>query len=151
LKAAFLLHFTQLVDWPDAAFGGEASPLVICTLGDDVFRGDLDAIVRGKAAGSRPLNVLHLTAAQPVQGCHVLFVAAGERTRVSLLVARLNEAPVLLVGETDDFIEKGGSIGFVVEANKVRFNINLIAARRAGLKVSSRLLLLARSVKGGRL
>jgi hypothetical protein len=148
LKAAFLFHFAQLVDWPAGALGADQDPLMLCTLGEDPFHGDLEAVVEGKLAGNRPLHVQHFKQAQDVQGCHLLFVGGGEPSRVPLLFAKLKDTPVLTVGETQDFVKQGGMIGFCLEGNKVRFEINLDAAQRAGLKISSRLLLLAKSVVG---
>jgi hypothetical protein len=148
LKAAFLFHFAQLVDWPSEA-AGNSGPLIICTVGDDPFNGDLESAVEGKLAGMRPLRIQHFKPAQDVLGCQVLFIGGGDHMRVPLLLARLKTAPVLTVGETDDFVKQGGIIGFSREGNKVRFEINLEASQRAGLKISSRLLLLAKSVVGG--
>ena len=149
LKAAFLFHFVQLVDWPAGALGADTSPLTLCTLGLDTFD-DLEAVVSEKLIGTRPLRVVHLKQGQDTQACHLLFVASGERTRVPLLLARLKGAPILTVGDTEDFVKQGGIIGFFLEGKKVRFEINLDASQRAGLKISSRLLLLAKSVIGGR-
>jgi hypothetical protein len=149
LKAAFLFHFAQLVDWPAGALGADTSPLTLCTLGIDTFD-DLEALVPGKLIGTRPLRVLHLRQGQEIQGCQMLFVGNGEHTRVPLLLARLKGAPVLTVGDTEDFVKQGGIIGFCLDDKKIRFEINLDASQRAGLKISSRLLLLAKSVIGSR-
>ena len=147
LKAAFLFHFAQLVDWPSGALGADTNPVTLCTLGIEAFD-ELDAVVVGKLIGTRPLRVLHLKPAQDIRGCHLLFVGSGERTRVPLLLAGLKRAAILTVGETDGFVRQGGIIGFCLEDKKVRFDINLDASQRAGLKISSRLMLLAKSVTG---
>jgi hypothetical protein len=148
LKAAFLFHFAQLVDWPPGALGADRDPVTLCTLGEDPFHGDLEAVVEGKLAGNRALHVRHFKLVQDVQGCHLLFIGSSERSLVPALLSKLKDAPVLTVGETDDFVKQGGVIRFCLEGNKVRFEINLDAAQRAGLKISSRLLLLAKSVVG---
>lgn len=148
LKAAFLVHFTQLVDWPPDALGGAKNPLTICTVGKDPFHGDLEATVEGKSIGSRPFRVQHFKQAQEVQGCQVLFVSSSVRAQVSVLIAGIKNQAVLTVGETDDFVREGGVIGFCLDDNKVRFEINVEAAERARLKISSRLLLLAKNIIG---
>jgi YfiR/HmsC-like len=107
LKAGFLFHFSQLVDWPDAS-GDDSASFVICTLGGDVLQGGLEAVVAGKSIGSRPVRVLHLKTPEEIQVCQVLFVSAGERTRAPVLLARLKNAPVLTVGEVGRLCRKRG-------------------------------------------
>jgi hypothetical protein len=150
VKAAFIFHFAELVDWPAGALGIDNNPMVLCTLGGDPFDGGLEAAVEGKLVGTRPLRVRHLKQVQDVPGCHVLFVGSGERAPIPVLLAGFKDAPVLTVGETEEFVKKGGMIGLCLEGKKVRLDINLDASRRAGLKISSRLLLLAKSVIGSR-
>lgn len=148
VKAAFLFHFTQLVDWPPDALGDEKAPLTLCTVGEDPFKGDLDGMVEGKRIGVRTFRVQHFKETQDIRSCQVIFIGAGERSHVPALLAELQDARVLTVGETDGFVKQGGMIGFFLENNKVRFEINLEAAERAKLKISSRLLLLAKNVVG---
>jgi hypothetical protein len=150
LKAGFLFHFAQLVDWPDTLPPGPSAALTICTLGGDAFQGDLEGVVAGKLIAGRAIRVNHLKTPEEIGGCQLLFVGGAERTRVPVLVSKLKDTPVLTVGESDDFTDGGGMIRFVVEDKKVRFDVNLGAAQRAHLKISSRLLLLARNVQGGR-
>ncbi|MFZ0639613.1 MAG: YfiR family protein [Candidatus Acidiferrales bacterium] len=148
LKAAFLFHFTQLVDWPPDAFGNDSDPVTLCTVGEDPFHGDLDAAVVGKTMGARPLRVRHFKQPEDIQGCQLLFVGNRDSARTSALLAGLKDSPVLTVGETDDFVKEGGMIGFFIENDKIRFDINLQSAEHAKLRISSRLLLLARKVIG---
>jgi hypothetical protein len=148
LKAAFLFHFAQLVDWPPAAFRSDSDPLTLCTVGEDPFHGDLDAAVEGKSIGARPLRVRHFKQPQDIQGCQLLFVANHESANVSTLLAGLKDSPVLTVGEADSFVKQGGMIGFFIENDSIRFDINLQSAEHAKLRISSRLLLLARTVIG---
>jgi len=148
VKAAFLFHFAQFVEWPQGAFNGASSPLTYCTFGQDPFHGALDASLSGKKVGEHPLQVIHLKAAQDFQGCHILFVGAAERKSISGTLAGLKGKPVLTVGETEHFTADGGMIGFCLEDNKIRFEINLDAAEKARLKISSRLLSLAKHVVG---
>ena len=149
LKAAFLFHFAQFVEWPEASFNDAASPLIYCTIGEDPFHGSLDAALSGKAIGARSFRVLHLRQSQDIQGCHVLFLAAVQKKMNAATVASVQQSSVLTVGESERFAQEGGMIGFVLEDNKIRFEINLEAAQKANLKISSRLLALAKSVIGG--
>ena len=146
VKAGFIFHFAQLVDWPASAAGGP--DFVLCTLGDDPFQGQLETTLDGKAIGTRPIHILHVKQPQEARGCQVLFISNSEDQRLPKILGDLGTSPVMTVGEANDFIERGGMIRFVLEQDKVRFEINLKAADPAGLKFSSRLLLLAKNVIG---
>ena len=148
VKAAFLFHFAQFVEWPGEAFLSAESPLTYCTVGEDVFRGALDESVKGKRIGNRPLRVLHLREREPINGCQVLFIGAAQKGRQTEELASANGRPMLTVGETAEFAQEGGMIGFCLEEKKVRFEINVGAAERARLKISAKLLALAKTVLG---
>jgi YfiR/HmsC-like len=148
VKAAFLFHFVQLVEWPAGSLGNEMNPVTLCTMGDDPFHGDLDDTLAGKSVGTRRLRVRHLKPADDLQGCQVLFVSNTDAARFGRLLEQLKDGPILTVGESDGFVQRGGMIGFCLVDNKVRFEINLEAAERAKLKISSRLLLLAITIVG---
>jgi len=145
LKAAFIFHFAQLVEWP-----GASSNLVLCTLGDDPFHGELDDTVRGKQIGSRMLQVQHVRQLSEVHRCQLLFISKTEVRSIPAVLSELQHSPVLTVGETDGFLNAGGIIRFCLEGNKLRFEVNRSAAETAGLKVSSRLLVLAKNGVGDR-
>jgi hypothetical protein len=149
VKAAFLFHFAQFIDWPPEAFKDGGSPLTYCTVGDDPFHGALDASLNGKTIDSRPVRVLHFKQAQEAQSCQVVFLGTAEKKVISAALAKLRGTPVLSVGESENFAREGGMIGFFLEDNKVRFEINLDAAAHAKLKISARLLALAKTVIGG--
>ena len=149
VKAAFLFHFAQFAEWPPTAFKGANAPLTFCTLGDDPFRGALDASISGKTIENRPLRVQHLKQLQEVEACQVIFIGADDKKRIPALLASLKDSPVLTVGESEHFAQEGGMIGLFLEENKIRFEINLASAEHAKLKLSSRLLTLAKTVLGG--
>jgi YfiR/HmsC-like len=148
VKAAFLLHFAQLVEWPANTPTDGGSPLILCTLGDDPFHGELENTVAGKQIGSRIIRIRHVKPSQ-VSGCNLLFVSKGEDKRLPMLLANLRDAPVLTVGEGDDFLISGGIIRFCLDGKKIRFEINREAAESARLRISSQLLLLAKNVVVG--
>jgi len=148
VKAAFIFHFAQLVDWPPDARTGAANSLFLCTIGEDPFQGALESTVEGKAVGDRILRVRHLKQADDAQACQVLFLGKAQGKRIPMLLANLHNAPILTVGESPGFLGAGGMICFVLEDNNVRFGINLDAAASAKLKIGSRLLILAQTVIG---
>ncbi len=148
MKAAFIFHFAQLVDWPADAQTGADKSLFLCTLGADPFHGVLEGTVAGKAIGNRVVRIRHLGEPEDMQACQILFFGKAESKRIPMLVTDLHNAPVLTVGETAGFLDAGGMIDFLLEENKVRFDINLDAAESARLKIGSRLLILAEHVVG---
>ena len=124
VKAAFLYHFVQLVDWPAAAPGDEKKPITVCTIGKDPFDGGLEVELQGKSIGTRPLLIHHLKQPQEVDGCQVVFIDGSARKQVFLVLLSLNQPAILTVGESNDFAKQGGMIGFCMDDNnKVRFDI----------------------------
>jgi hypothetical protein len=148
VKAAFLFHFAQLVDWPaDTDSNGDRS-LNICVFDDDPQRHAIQSTLEGKLIGERVLHIRLLSDAQAILGCNILFLSREEGRRQPQILQGLRGQPVLTVGETDSFLSDGGMIRFHLEADRIRFDINLTAADSAHLQISSRLLLLATSVTG---
>jgi hypothetical protein len=148
VKAAFIFHFAQLVDWPPDAQTGTDNSLFLCTLGADPFQGVLEGTVAGKAIGNRVVRIRHLGEPEDIRACQILFLSKAQSKRIPMLVTNLHNAPVLTVGETAGFLDAGGMIDFLLDENKVRFTINLDAAESARLKIGSRLLILAEHVVG---
>jgi hypothetical protein len=144
LKAAFMFNFTKFVEWPAGSFTDTEMPFKIGVIGDDPFGGELEAIVQGKKMGSRAFLVKQLKTLAEIKTCHILFISQSERKRLSDIIRAANAGSVLTVSELDRFMQSGGMIRFVMEGNKVRFEINDDAARKAGLRISSKLLNLAR-------
>ena len=149
MKAAFLFHSAQFVNWPPDTFKAADSPLTYCTVGEDLFHGALDAALNGKKLGLRPFRVQHFKQVEEVQGCQVLFFGIVERESALAALANLLGSPILTVGESEHFAQDGGMIGFCLEDNKVRFEINLAAAKHSKLRISARLLVHAKTVIGG--
>jgi YfiR/HmsC-like len=149
VKAAFLFHFAQFVEWPEETFKDPSSPLIYCTIGEDPFHGSLDAALNGKTIGTRSFRVMHFKQPQEIRACQVLFIGAGEKKLLPTILAGVRGDSLLTVGESEHFVQEGGMIGFLLEENKIRFEINLEAAQKAKLRISSRLLALAKSVVGG--
>jgi hypothetical protein len=147
LKAAFLFNFAKFVDWPPNAFAGPESPFLVCVLGTDPFGIALDNALRSKIIAEHPASVARVRRVADISGCQILFVAASESHLLPEILAKIRGQYVLVIGETDDFASSGGAIQFTLEENRVRFFINPDAADRAGLKISSKLLALAKIVR----
>jgi hypothetical protein len=149
VKAAFLFHFAQFVDWPDGVLNARDPSLKLCILDDEPRRQELQSTIEGKPIGSRLFHVRLIGQPQDFQGCNILFLSRDETRRQTAILKSLRGIPVLTVGETSNFLSDGGMIRFHIEEDKIRFDINLEAAESSHLKISSRLLLLATSVTRG--
>jgi hypothetical protein len=141
IKAAFLLNFAKLVEWPAAAQPAAGEPLVLGVMGDEEAAHAISDGLGDARVESHPVRVRSVSVASDVAGCHIVFVAAGHEDAAILEAASGNAA--LSVGESEGFTERGGIINFINEGKKLRFEINTQAADRAGLEISSRLLQLA--------
>jgi hypothetical protein len=145
IKSALILNFARFTDWPPEAFADSPDTLHICIVGDDAV---VDAFtgIEGKHVGKRRLAVRKVRSTRRLQDCHLLFVTGSNRGRLPQIFAAVKGKPVLTIGEMADFAESGGIINLVKAGGKMRFKVNLDAARRAGLKISSQVLKLALSV-----
>jgi len=146
VKAAYLYNFAKFVEWPPEAFANEEAPLLICIAGANPFGDALDTL-SGKRVASHPVEVRHLPAMTGLDPCHIVFVGRAEQGRFKTMLAKLARLPILTVSDIDDFARMGGVIGLIEADQRIRFDINLIVARQANLKLSSQLLKLATIVQ----
>lgn len=150
VKAAFLYHFAQLVTWPDPPGGaGEPKPVVIAVVGRDPFGDRLEATIGQERVRGRSIRIDRAARASELEAPpHVLFVGANDLGEAEGIVAALRDTPVLTVGAVKGFAQHGGMVEFRVTPDaRVAFDINLRAVERAGLKMSSQLLKIARVVE----
>ncbi len=144
VKAAFLLNFTKFTEWPASAFPAASSPLTICVIGGDPFGSFLDTIVQGESLDGRKIAVRRAPTVPDHGLCQLAYLnlpLAETKKAVAAL-----QPGVLTVGEGEKFVDDGGIIGFVLDNNHVRFLVNLSAAQSAGLKLSSRMLSVAKAI-----
>ena len=141
LKATFLSKFARFVTWPEVALADSVVPMRIGILGDDPFGDAFDPVI----GGGNNVAIRYYDAVEDVD-CHVLFVSASERRNLKQILTNLKQRSILTVGDVKGFADEGGMINFIVVGNKVRFEINNQAAEQAGLKISARLLKLARRI-----
>lgn len=146
VKAAFVLNFTDFVEWPAGTFPAPSTPVEVCVLGPSTFLEELKSLAPAKKS-ARPFHVSQAATVDEVRRCHVVFVP---RERI----AGLGQLPfasenILTVGESAEFVRAGGVIRLVLDNDRLRFEVNLAAAERSHLRVSSRLLAIARVVYTG--
>ncbi len=140
LKAAFLFHFAQFVQWPAEALPEKNTPLTIGILGEDPFGKSLDEMVANESVGGHKLLVRRFQRVSQADSCHILFVSSSEKSRLDEVLSRVGRRSILTVGETKDFAQRSGIIGFVVAEKRLRLAVNLAAANAAKLTISSKLL-----------
>lgn len=148
VKAAFLYHFAQYVEWPETAFESPNAPFVLGVVGDDGFLPAVNSAVADRSVSGHRIVIKPVRAPAETRDCHMVFVTPSRASGLSGMLEGLDALPVLIVGDAVGFARAGGMIGFVLEDGKVGFQINPGAARRAGLKISSKLLRLAEIVNG---
>jgi YfiR/HmsC-like len=147
IKAAFLYAFTRFVEWPGVQPGSADAPWQLCVLGDDPFGEALNQLAEEARAGGRFVSIRRFTVPARAAACHVLFVSSSEKSSMAAVLAAVSRQGLLTVSDTDDFAELGGVVQFLVHQHRVRFEINLDAARQADLRFSSRVLGIAIRVR----
>ena len=147
VKAAFLINFPKYVDWPAETFAASNSPIIIAVFGESKVTDEIKKIIAGRTVNGREIILKRLASGAESGGCHILFISAAEqRNSPNLLAAP--QGGVLTVGESDDFLERGGIINLTRRVQKIALEVNLTAADAARIKISSKLLGVASVVKG---
>jgi hypothetical protein len=146
VKLAFLYNFTKFVEWPAQSYRGPGAPLVICIVGDDPFGPDIEGELRTRTVGSHPIEVRTLRPSDIMNVCHMVFVPATAEGQATRILRGLKGSSTLTVGETEGFAVLGGIINLTADGNTLHFEVNLLAAERAGLKISAKMLALAKII-----
>lgn len=149
LKAAFLFNFSKFVDWPADAFTNAEAPLQICVIGQDPFGAEFAQSVTNKIVNGHRIELVHPKDVHEARACQILFIAVSEKKRIPEILQGLKGTSVLTVADIPNFVETGGIINFILDQDRVRFEINLKAAEVAHLKLSARLLTVAKLVLSG--
>ncbi|MBC8095161.1 MAG: YfiR family protein [Akkermansiaceae bacterium] len=150
VKAAFLINFPKYVDWPASVFTETNSPITVAVYGDDNVANEFESMIAGgRAVGGRPVVLKRITQlADVTNNCQILYIGAAQRQNIPGILEKVRGKKVLTVGETEEFLDKGGVVNLARQGRKIRLQVNLNAAGDAELKISSRLLMAADVVKG---
>ena len=146
MQAAFLFNFANFVTWPEETSSGGSHSFTIGVLGEDPFAAVLEEIINDKTVRDKKLAVKRFGRIQDAVNSHILFLSASQNDHLPHILKVLESTSILTVSDMEQFAERGGMIAFTMEDQKVRFTINVEAAERAGLKIGSQLLKLARIV-----
>jgi hypothetical protein len=145
VKAVFLFNFAKFTEWPSREAAG---PLTLCVIGDPRVARELADTARGQRIGDRSLVVSEIRIDGPVQSCHLLFISQSEVRKAREVLVILKRLPILTVSDNQGFARGDGIIEFFIDSERMRFAVNTGAVDRAGIRLSSRLLGLAR-IDGG--
>lgn len=147
VKAAYLFNFGRFVQWPSQASSAQNATFPICVLGADPFGKALDETIAGQSINSKTVVARRINDVGNAAGCRVVFISAVDGAHLKFILDSLDTFSILTVSDMPDFMNRGGMIQFVKRRRTVRFAINLAAARRAGLSLSSELLKVALNVQ----
>jgi hypothetical protein len=147
LKAAFVYNFLVFAEWPESAFKNSEAPIVVGILGKDPFDGALEKAFKDRTAHGRKIEIRQLDAARGATACQLVFIPDGEKKNLADVLAAAKDRNVLVVCESGGLAAKGAALNLVVEDKKVKIEANPAAASRAGVKLSAKLLKLARIVQ----
>lgn len=147
VKAGYLFNFAKFIEWPDAAFSSPSAPFVVAVLGEDPFGSILEDALSTQSVNGRGFVIRRLKNAEGQDQCHILFLPKSEKDRARAVLEALRNRPVLTVGEAEGFSQIGGMINFNLIAGHLKIDANPQAISAASLKVSSKLLAVAKVVK----
>lgn len=145
-KALYLYNFAKFVDWPVEAFPSSAAPLQMCVFKENPFGSDLEQIVEGKVIAGHAVMIVTVQNEDQARGCHIVFISRSQSKQLNQILGVLGHVSALTVGESKGFVQQGGIINFVVQDDRVQFEVNQKAAELVRLNISSRLLSLAKLV-----
>lgn len=146
VKAAYLFNFLKFVEWPEVTPGESQTKWVIGIVGSSPVGDELTKLVESKSVLGRELQIKTFQSTDNLRICNILFISDSEKKRLPGILASLRGSSVMTVADMDHFIDAGGMVQFVVEDARVRISIDVGATGRARLKISSKLLALARTV-----
>jgi hypothetical protein len=146
VQAAYLYNFGKFVKWPALAPANQGGSFTICVLDGDPFGSTLQSTLAGESVGGKPVTVKRLPKAQDAAACHILFIGSAQGRDLGGILAAVDQQSVLTVSDMPDFSKRGGMIQFVLEGDRIRFEINLEGAEKAHLVFPSELLRVAAAV-----
>jgi len=147
VKAVFIERFTQFIDWPKEVLSETAPPFfIIGVIGENPFGNELEDLYRSKLIKNKNVKILYINNSSEIDLCHVLFISSSKKNDLLSILNQTSLKPILTIGDTPGFDEKGVLINFFVENSKIRFAINNTAFQNAGLTVSYHLLKYAKVI-----
>jgi hypothetical protein len=150
VKAAYLYNFGRFVEWPDQNAPDKSDAFEICVLGADPFGPTLDATLAKETIAGKSVTAKRISKPQEIDSCRIVFISSSEQGHLKEVLTALDKTSVLTVSDIPRFSERGGMIGFILDGDRVRFDVNLASAQDARLTLSSELLKVATNVRKDR-
>jgi len=147
VKAAYLYNFGRFIEWPNKGTASSGRPFTICVLGLDPFGQSLSATLAGQTINGTNAVAAQISKPQEAVNCRILFISSSEDRQLKQILGVLEGASVLTVSDLPQFSQRGGMVQFVLDGNKVRFEVNLTPVERAHLTLSSQLLKVAANLR----
>ena len=144
VKAACLYNFINFIEWPPQSSFESSPTITLCIIGDDPFGGALTDFQNETVRGKK-LLIKHRSS-DDLKGCNILFLPASEKHHAAKILRSIGKSDVLTVSDTEESAKQGIIISFFIEQKKVRFAVNRYTAQQAGLKISAKLLKLAKII-----
>lgn len=146
IKADMLFNIAKFIRWPDSSFEKTEGQLVFTILGVDPLAEALAATLSTKTINGHPVFVRVVRRIQDTAGSQILYIASSESGRMAEVLRAVEGSSALTVADSSGFVGLGGMVDFSDGNARIRFEINQARAERAGLKISAKLLALARVV-----
>jgi len=146
IGAAFIFNFAKFTEWPAQTFVDSGSPLTVCFLGADDYRSAFRVIANAKAVNGRWVAVREVKSAGETRDCQIVYADSPSSAVIVGVLKNARQFSTLAIGTSEDFLSRGGTIRLFVESNRMRFDVNVGAVARTKIKLSSKLMALARSV-----
>ncbi|MFA4916099.1 MAG: YfiR family protein [Syntrophales bacterium] len=145
IKAALLYNFAKFTEWPARAFASQENTITVCVLGEDPIETPLSALSKLQVKGKN-ITIRHINKHTDMRNCHILYISQSEKRNLPDILSKLKGLYVLSISDIEGFAENGGIINLVRLGNKIRFEINITAAKNSGINISSNLLDLATKI-----
>jgi hypothetical protein len=147
IKAAYLVKFANYIEWPPGSFEGPESPIVIGVIGADRLADELQRITHDRQVGKRPVAVRRLTTSDTSARVHILYMGTRAGDRLKSWFQSVEGQPMLSVTDSTHDLAHASAIKFVIDKNRVRFDVSVPAAERSGIKITALLLTVARELE----
>ncbi len=145
VKAGFMYNFPKFIEWPDETFADASKAITLCVVGTDSF-GHAFGTIDNKTVQNRRLEIRYMGRSKDLKTCNILFIGNSEKENLPQILETLKGTATLTIGDTKGYAQQGVMINFIVERNKVGFEINTESSRRAKIIISSKLLKLAKMI-----
>jgi hypothetical protein len=146
-KLALIYNVAKFIEWPSGSYQDPSAPLRICIVGTDPFSRDLEDELRTRMVGGHPVEINTLRLGDTIGAYQIVFIPLAAKGQAESIVKRLERSSTLTIGETEGFAMLGGIINLAVQGNRLHFEVNPSAAKRAGLKISAKVLDIATIIK----